>query len=265
MPLSVYGTTVMTPAQRYEAMARRENQILSSLYHPNIITCPRISEVDGKKYVVTEWAENGTLRVYLDKYPQTDRLWLLLGVACALHYLHTRQNPIIHGDLYIDNVLVASGGLAKLSDFGMSTIVSPDDPNLPTLPGGPADYLLARAAYEAPERHGDPHAPRSFATDVFAFGMLVFHVYAGRRPFADLPNDAAVIVEIFKGQRPERSEITRGDFPDALWELIQECWSQNPEDRPRMRDVRSRLYAIWGDHLHLRWLRKVHGEMPNGC
>ncbi|EJD44359.1 kinase-like protein [Auricularia subglabra TFB-10046 SS5] len=169
--------------------------------------------VNERKGVVTAWAENGTLGAYLDNDPNADRLELLCDVASALHYLHTCPAPIIHGDLYVDNVLVSKDGTALLSDFGLSTAVSPDEWDLPVLPGGSLDYLLVRAAYEAPERHGDPPARRSFATDTFAFGMLVFHAYAGRSPFAGLPNDAAVVVAIYEGRRPARAEIARDDFP----------------------------------------------------
>lgn len=227
-----------------EATVAREMQILNLLNHPNIIHCPQISEVQGMRYIVTRWAENGTLRAYLDNHPDANRLSLLCDIARALQHLHMRPNPIVHGDIYVDNVLVSKFGSALLSDFGLSTIVFPDDSESAALGDDVGNYLISRAAYEAPERNDDPPARRSPATDVFAFGMLVFHTYSGASPFASLGNPAAILVAIYCGRRPSRTDIARDDFPDALWQLVQECWSHNPADRPTMPVVNQRIHEL---------------------
>ncbi|EJD38030.1 kinase-like protein, partial [Auricularia subglabra TFB-10046 SS5] len=152
--------------------------------------------------MVTPWAQNGTMGDYLIKYPETNRLRLLLDVALGLHYLHTMSDPIIHGDIYIDNVLVSGDGRALLNDFGLSSVTSAD-PAAPSAYSGDAErYMAGRTSYEAPERHWGER--RSLATDVFAFAMLNFHTYAGEQPFNNLPTKQAVIMAIYDGKRPLR-------------------------------------------------------------
>ncbi|EJD44355.1 kinase-like protein [Auricularia subglabra TFB-10046 SS5] len=156
---------------------------------------------------------------YLTSHPDADRPKLLKDVASGLHYLHTLPNPVVHGDIYLDNVLVSFTERAMLNDFGLSSVLSADASPLPSL-GYSASYLMGRASYEAPERHDG--ARRSCATDVFAFATLIFHAYSGAPPFAALCNQAAVILAIHSGA----------------------CWSHNPGQRPAIADVGARLRAL---------------------
>ncbi|EJD34293.1 kinase-like protein, partial [Auricularia subglabra TFB-10046 SS5] len=211
----------------------REAAILAAVQHPYIMTPRIISHADGRKYMISPWADNGTLRNYLDKKRDPNRLRLLSEVASALHYLHTLPNPIIHGDIYIDNVLVSEYEQALLTDFGLSTVVSSTTSGSEIIEDGKENYFLGRVSYMAPELHDDG-AARTRETDVFAFGMLMFHVYAGRPPFSKSDNPNAVIIAMYEGQRPSREEIPGDDVSDGLWELMQACWSPDPKGRPTM-------------------------------
>ncbi|EJD37834.1 kinase-like protein [Auricularia subglabra TFB-10046 SS5] len=218
-------------------MFRKEVTILSRINHPNIVQCFHSCEVRGYKCIISPWAEHGTMRLYLERNPEADRLKLLHDVASALAYLHTRKAPIIHCDIYVDNVLVSEAGTALLNDFGLSRRITVDSSETPW--DDKEDYFIGRALYEAPEVHEGVR--RSGATDVFAFGMLVFHTYLGRQPFARCPTQTAIIIALSKGERPGRDEITRYDFEDAHWELVQACWHHSPTVRPTMPVVRDRM------------------------
>ncbi|EJD34298.1 kinase-like protein [Auricularia subglabra TFB-10046 SS5] len=180
--------------------------------HPHVIRCFCSVHVEGCECIVTPWAENGTLGAYLKKHPEADRLKLVCSsqVASGLRHLHRQEPPIVHGDIFVvgggDNVLISDHGNALLSDFGLSNGIINELSEIPC-EGDRRIELFGRAVYEAPERHDG--AAQSCSTDVFAFGMLIFHAYSGRRPFSTLSTSAAAIVELHKGRRPDRSEVAR--------------------------------------------------------
>lgn len=135
------------------------------------------------------------------------------------------------------NVLIAAHGRAVICDFGLCS-VSPDK------------YAAAvsfrhdgrprgRFTYIAPELLNEG-STRSCASDVFAFAVLAWEMYAGRPPF---PERTAVmaILALSKGERPQRAAMPRADFSDALWVLVTACWSQAPAARPGMSTVLARL------------------------
>ncbi|EJD44362.1 kinase-like protein [Auricularia subglabra TFB-10046 SS5] len=229
-----------------QPMLQREIMIHTSLMHPNIVPIVSFSEPGQDQFIFSSWAEHGTLGDYLREHPNADRLKLLHGVSSGLRYLHAGVPRVIHGDICPDNVLVYSGGNARLSDFGQSALVSPrlaDESSAEFGAERLMEYDLTRARYMSPELH-DEHQCRSPETDVFAFGMLSFYVYAGKPPFANLDNDNAIVLAVWNRQRPARTDITRDDFQEPLWELMQACWSHEPKDRPSMLHAQLILEAV---------------------
>lgn len=222
-----------------EKLINKEARVLTMINHPHIVPFLGIGYMDGAICIVTPWATNGSLASYLRRYPEANRLGLLVQVASALSYLHEYKGDIvIHGDLHVDNVLVSDTGSALLSDFGLSRIV-PEGNSSSLYRGDSSDFRIGRVVYEAPELHDGE--PRSWATDVFAFGMLIFHAYAGKQPFGFAHNYLTAVVALYGGQRPNRSEITRDDFSDDLWELVKSCWKHEAKQRPRMSWVYRRM------------------------
>ncbi|EJD51705.1 kinase-like protein [Auricularia subglabra TFB-10046 SS5] len=218
-----------------EGLIAKEARVLTMITHQHILPFLGISYMDGAVCIVTPWAENGSLASYLRREPNADRLGLLVQVASALCYLHTNVGDIIiHGDLHVDNVLISDNGCALLSDFGLSRIV-PEGNSSSLYRGDSSDFRIGRVVYEAPELHDGER--KSWATDVFAFGMLIFHTYAGKQPFGAAQNYLTAVVALYRGNRPARREITRDDFSDELWGLVQRCWHHCPRERPRMPEV----------------------------
>lgn len=70
--------------------------------------------------------------------------------------------------------------------------------------------------------------------------MLV-QLFTGKHPFVDIPHDAAVMLQVMSGGRPERSMDP--SWPEYLWELVELCWSHNPLERPSMSQVVNMMKA----------------------
>lgn len=68
-------------------------------------------------------------------------------------------------------------------------------------------------------------------------------VYTGRPPFADVSNEAQIILGILSGKRPSRPASPDEAMSDSLWEIAQECWLEAPESRPSISQVSDRILA----------------------
>src|SRR5438128_7976475 len=80
----------------------------------------------------------------------------------------------------------------------------------------------------------------SKATDVYAFGMIMWEVNSGRRPFLEIPHNYQLAIRICKGDRPEISEST----PQFYHDLMKKCWDSDPTKRPNAQEIHD-VTASW--------------------
>jgi serine/threonine protein kinase/Tol biopolymer transport system component len=166
---------------------QQETQTASSLNHPHIVTVFEAGTIDGQQYLVTEFIDGYTLREWTRNIKPSLRqlLELLTGVADGLAIAH--HAGILHRDVKPDNILVSKDGYAKLTDFGLAKLFDREgEPDLATrtLTRSPTGHgvLLGTVAYMSPEQAmGRRLDARS---DIFAFGVVLYELLAGQRPFA---------------------------------------------------------------------------------
>ena len=163
---------------------QQEAQIASSLNHPHILTVHDIGELNGRQYLVTELVDGGTLGEWASARRRTwqEIVEMLVGVADGLSSAH--DAGIVHRDVKPDNILITKSGYAKLADFGLAKLFEGTEnvatrtvTHAGTLPG----VIMGTVAYMSPEQaSGKPVDARS---DIFSFGVVVYELLAGRRPF----------------------------------------------------------------------------------
>jgi pimeloyl-ACP methyl ester carboxylesterase/predicted ATPase/DNA-binding SARP family transcriptional activator/tRNA A-37 threonylcarbamoyl transferase component Bud32 len=221
-----------------ERVARflREADALRQLQHPNIVRMLDAFEHDGQHCIVMEYVVGGTLRQLLEKeapLPAERVLSLGLELADALGRAH--HMGIIHRDLKPGNVLLAANGSPRLTDFGTARLER-DDVRL-TRTG----TLVGSPSYMSPEAlRGDPLDPRS---DIWSFGVLLYEMLAGRRPFEG-QTLTQVLVRIMTEHTPSLADL-RPDAPPALVALIEKMLAKEAAARPSsMRQVAAALEAI---------------------
>ncbi|KAH7338688.1 WD40-repeat-containing domain protein [Rhizoctonia solani] len=107
----------------YKTLKRavREIYYWSKIKHGNVHQLMGVVMFKGQSIgMVSEWMTNGNVHEYLQRNANADRLKLCIEVASGLAYIHSLK--MVHGDIKAFNVLVSSDGLAKLTDFGISTM-----------------------------------------------------------------------------------------------------------------------------------------------
>ncbi|KAJ3376402.1 hypothetical protein HDU84_000224 [Entophlyctis sp. JEL0112] len=213
-------------------LVRKESTLWYQLRHAHIVELYGICIFNEAPALVMERMKSTVLeeinRSPVPSYAQ--KLRWLIQAADAIAYLHTREVPIAHSDLKPDNLMVDFYGDARLMDFGLSQVQEASSKSV---------TLSQAARYAAPESYVSKYKPTP-AYDVFAFGMTAFHVMSGLRPFQE-DRTHAVSKLIQDNFRPDKPNHPEQMIPEPLWNLIGECWDQNPGARPTMADVFRRL------------------------
>jgi hypothetical protein len=206
---------------------QREAQMVSSLNHPHFLTVHDAGEFEGRQYLVTEFVDGGTLRAWSrEKHTSWQLVELLMGVADGLAAAHAAG--ILHRDIKPENILVARNGYAKLADFGLAKLAERTDgePVTVTLterrtrPG----MVIGTIAYMSPEQaSGRPIDARS---DIFSFGVVLYELFAGRRPFGGV-TELEVLQAIIHGTPEALSE----EVPLRLRLVVEKALEKEPAER----------------------------------
>ncbi|CAE6492207.1 unnamed protein product [Rhizoctonia solani] len=146
-------------------MMAKEGYTWSKLRHKNILETCGIAQFKGGIALLAPWMENGTVMEYIRKRPKVDRLKLCAEIASGLSYLHEMET--CHGDLKGANVLISGDGVAKLADFGSTSLKH----HTLQFTGGTQSHAYT-LRWAAPELLTD-HGVMSESADVYALGMVI--------------------------------------------------------------------------------------------
>ena len=239
----------------------REARSAVRLRHPNIVPIYDVDRVGRDYYISMEFVEGCTVselvrrardRGQLSPYFENPKRWIhtLRDVARALHYAHTRPNPVIHCDLKPSNILIDPDGRAFVLDFGLAReLRSPST----------AGAVSGTPSYMAPEQasgRSDEIDPR---TDVYGLGAILYELLTGRPPFVGEIFDVMENVVKNRPQKPSDivdahpSRVTEGStarlmrVPRALEEVCLKCLEKDRANRfQSARDVIDALDRVVG-------------------
>jgi tetratricopeptide (TPR) repeat protein/predicted Ser/Thr protein kinase len=189
----------LSPARRERFSS--EQRMLAQLNHPSIARLYDANTLeDGTPWFVMEYVDGVPLTEYCRKNSCSieERLKLLRMVCEAVQYAH--QHALIHRDLKPSNILVKGDGSVRLLDFGIAKQIEELD--------APMDQTrtalrLMTPAYAAPEQVRGERV--GVQTDVYALGVVLYEMLAGRLPF-DLAHktagEAATIITSIEPEKP---------------------------------------------------------------
>ncbi|HYL77911.1 MAG TPA: protein kinase [Bryobacteraceae bacterium] len=230
--------------RRFEEEARAAGM----LNHPNIVAIYDVGVDDGIPYVVSELLAGETLRTRLADGPLPLRKTLAYAGQIARGLAAAHQKGIVHRDLKPENVFVVGSdstggpGQVKILDFGLAKLVRTDAHDHGTVTmGTQPGVAMGTVGYMSPEqlRGGEV----DHRTDIFAFGVVLFEMLAGRRAFLG-QTSADVIGATLREDPPDLLEIDP-KLPEALARLVEHCLEKQPEDRfESARDLAFALETI---------------------
>ncbi|XXG83719.1 hypothetical protein AAC387_Pa10g1410 [Persea americana] len=234
----------------------QQMEVLGRLRHPNVVNLKAYYYAREEKLLVYDFMPNGSLfsllhgnrgpgRTPLD---WTTRVKIASGAAHGVAFIHhfCRNPKLVHGNIKSTNVLIDSGGNARVSDFGLSIFASPSP--IPRSNG-----------YRAPESSSDGRK-LSQKADVYSFGVLLLELLTGKCPsmpengggggVIDLPRWVqSVVREEWTAEVFDLELMRYKDIEEEMVGMLQiatVCTAVAPDQRPRMGQVVKMIEEIRG-------------------
>lgn len=254
-----------------------EVRVWRYLSHPHVLTLDAVYETDFATFCFTKLAIGGTLfdlvRQNRQGLDSTLAKKYIYQLASAIRYLH-EDIHIVHRDIKLENCLLdpikgPDGTVSStlvLCDFGMAEWMTPDNggdspdpyddvadrpPPNKMGPAGSSTSIAGSMEYASPELLQSTGGVIHPSVDIWAFGVIVFTVIVGSRPFQDsfAPRIQANIIKGVWDQnallRDVKDEFERQDRSHAL-DLVKGCLEMDINRRWTIRRV-----------LESAWLREV--------
>jgi len=205
-------------------------------------------------FAIIEYCPHGDLKNFLKSkrscysgewattlYEQTDHLTLgdlssiAYQIAKGMAFLHSKK--LVHRDLATRNILLGEDYCVKISDFGLARNISLDDNYLKTTGG------LLPVKWMSPESLID--RVYNTKTDVWSFAITLWEVFTlGGTPYPGIPVET-LFDYIHDGNRMTQPEIC----PMEMFNILTQCWSQNPSDRCEFPIVVNQIQMLLNEHI----------------
>jgi tetratricopeptide (TPR) repeat protein/tRNA A-37 threonylcarbamoyl transferase component Bud32 len=237
---------------------RKEALALSRLNHANIATIHDFDAQDGIDFLVMELVSGAPVDA-LAGGRQEEPGVLALAIQLAEGLAAAHEQGVLHRDLKPANLRLTPSGQLKILDFGLADLVAPLEAAATTMTAADAGSASGTLPYMAPEQLQG--ARPDARTDIYAFGVVLYELATGRRPFTS-PSPAALMGQILYSA-PPAPRAARPDLSKSLESVILRCIQKDPAGRyptakalledlrtcasgalPAVRPVRAR--RMWG-------------------
>jgi len=206
---------------RFAIRFREHLKAIVNLHHENLAKTLDYG-LDGERYyIASEWVDGPDLRSYLYDHgslsaPQAITITRQLCAAIAAIHNH----GLVHRDLKPQNVLIGSQGQIKVSDVGLSSLLSESGLSR-------TNVMLGRVGYISPEQaHGQTAGPES---DLYSLGVLLFEMLTDRLPFSS--TDAWSVIRMHAEAEPLPPHQVNPHVPPELAEVALRAMQKDPSQR----------------------------------
>lgn len=200
----------------------REAKVVARLEHPHIVPVYDFAQHEGAPYLVMRYVEGNTLKQRMGEgvLSPPEILRLARAVAEALDYAH--QQGVLHRDVKPSNILLTTGGLVFIADFGLARIAQAGESTLSR------DAIMGTPQYISPEQaRGDKEIDGR--TDLYSFGIVLYELITGRVPFQAETAYTIIHAQIFDPPPPPTQFNDR--VSPALEAVLLKALSKTPAER----------------------------------
>ena len=207
-------------AGRMLARFRNEARAAGRLAHPGIVAVYDYGEDAAVAYIAMEYVEGNSLREYFTRgtrFAERDVVSIMCQLLEALAHAHERR--VWHRDIKPANLIVMMNGRVKVADFGIARIEASELTQTGAVMGSPG--------YMAPEQYAA--ASIDHRADLFAAGVVFYHLLTGTRPFIGTTEQIAYAICHTEALQPSRADPGKG------WErydpVVARALAKRPDDR----------------------------------
>ncbi len=229
-----------------QARFMKENQILASLNHRNIVRCYEITRSrEGLPTIVMEYLKGVDFGAFEGR-PFPELLPMMVQAAMGLAYLKERN--ILHRDLSPNNIFVTlqdDRRLVKILDFGVAKVLQEGSGGELTQTG----EFLGKLAYASHELL--TFGQIDFRSDIYSLGVIFFRLLTKRRPI-NVQNSRNYLEWVMaqENRQPIDFSVPEGNppIPEALQALVLRMLAKKSDDRPKgYEEIIDAIVAAQGD------------------
>jgi len=206
---------------------KEEMTVLEMLNHPNIVQYYGVEVHRDKVNIFMEFCEGGSLAGLLEHGRIEDETVIqvyALQMFEGLAYLH--EMGIVHRDIKPENILLDHNGIIKFVDFGAAKVIAK---NSTKRAATRLNSMTGTPMYMSPEVITGNSTSRYGAVDVWSLGCCVLEMATGRRPWANLDNEWAIMYHIAAGHLPQFP--SKDQLSEAGMKFLVKCLQQDPNKR----------------------------------
>ncbi|KAK0730480.1 hypothetical protein B0H67DRAFT_474890 [Lasiosphaeris hirsuta] len=185
---------------------RDEMRVLESVDHPNVVSYYGIEVHRDRVYMFMEFCSGGSLANLLEHGRIEDEQVIMvyaLQLLEGLAYLHELR--IAHRDIKPENILLDHNGIIKYVDFGAAKLIARQGRTLvqDLTSTKPNKSMTGTPMYMSPEVIKGENPGHLGAVDIWSLGCVILEMATGRRPWANLDNEWAIMYNIAQGNPPQ--------------------------------------------------------------
>ena len=218
----------------YQRRFVHEARAASAVQHRHLVPILEAGEADGRHFLAQAFVPGGSLADRLEAegtFAVHDVLRLAVQAGAGLDAIHA--NGLVHRDIKPSNIMLDTDGTARVTDFGLArgrayTVL--------TRPG----QIMGTLDYLAPELVKG--ATGTIASDIYAFGCVIYECLAGRAPFADRGLFQVAMAHL--NEDPPDPAAGRVDAPPQLAAAVLIALAKDPERRPPTATAYANLLQV---------------------
>ncbi|CAN9163005.1 unnamed protein product [Alternaria sp. RS040] len=216
------------------AQIRDEMGVLQVLDHPNIVSYYGIEPHRDKVYIFMEYCSGGSLAGLLEHGRIEDETVIMvyaLQMLEGLAYLH--DAGVVHRDIKPENILLDHNGVIKFVDFGAAKLIARQGRTLAAEHNatrqGRQGSMTGTPMYMSPEVIRGGSTGRHGAVDIWSLGCVILEMATGRRPWASMDNEWAIMYHIAQGDPPQLP--SKEQLSDTGIDFLKKCFDRDPNKR----------------------------------